>query len=203
MRSIHICFANDLLMFYRADRSSIRPLNASFQRFSRASSLQANVDKSSLYIGGVADQTRQEILDELGFTAGTLPFRYLGVPFASKKLNVSYYMPLIEKITARVTCWSAKLTFLWTGVVSVSKKALVAWETVYLPYVVGGLNVINFCLWNKTAILNYYIKGEAIDTVPIPKNASWVLRKILAAMEFFIQAPTYVGDLSVALNAAQ
>lgn len=77
------------------------------------------------------------------------------MPLASKKLSVNHFLPLIEKITAKITCWSAKLlsyagrvqliifltpkkvmksieqncrTFLCTGNVTISKKALVSWE---------------------------------------------------------------------------
>lgn len=48
--SIHICFADDVLMYCRADLISIILLNAAFNRFSEASGLQANNGKSSLYI---------------------------------------------------------------------------------------------------------------------------------------------------------
>ncbi|WMV10561.1 hypothetical protein MTR67_003946, partial [Solanum verrucosum] len=79
------------------------------QEVSKASGLQANTDKSSIYIAGVSDQTKQDIVEVLGFNVGTLPFRYLGVPLSSKKLIVVAYLPLIEKITSKITCWSAKL----------------------------------------------------------------------------------------------
>ncbi|KAH0707403.1 hypothetical protein KY290_011959 [Solanum tuberosum] len=156
-----------------ADIISVRLLNEAFVKISKASGLQANVDKSSLYIAGVATHTKAEILEELGYVEGTLSFRYLGVPLASKKLSVNHYLPLIEKIIAKVTCWSAKLlsyagrvqliksvlfgvqaywsqiffipkkvmksieqicrTFLWTGNVTISKKALVSWENICKP----------------------------------------------------------------------
>lgn len=56
------------------------------------------VEKSSLYIAGVATHTKEEILKQLGYTEGTLLFRYLEVPLASKKLSVNHYLPLIEKL---------------------------------------------------------------------------------------------------------
>nr|XP_016513599.1 PREDICTED: uncharacterized protein LOC107830521 [Nicotiana tabacum] len=68
-----------------ADIESIRILNASFPKFLVVFGLQANVDKRKL------------------------PFKYLGIPLDSKKLSVQQYLPLIAKITARVTCWLAKL----------------------------------------------------------------------------------------------
>ncbi|XP_070055784.1 uncharacterized protein [Nicotiana tomentosiformis] len=50
---IHICFADDLLMFCRADIESIILLQGVFQRFSTAFGLQAKIDKSSIYLAGV------------------------------------------------------------------------------------------------------------------------------------------------------
>lgn len=49
-KSVHVYFADDLLMFCRADIISIRLLNVAFHRFSNASGLQANISKSSIYM---------------------------------------------------------------------------------------------------------------------------------------------------------
>nr|XP_018634159.1 uncharacterized protein LOC104119208 [Nicotiana tomentosiformis] len=56
-----------------------------------------------------AYDTLEEIVEALGFTEGKLPFKYLGIPVDEKKLAVHQYLPLIEKIIARITCWLAKL----------------------------------------------------------------------------------------------
>lgn len=42
--------------------------------------------------------------------------------------------------------------FLWTGKAELSKRALVAWEKVELPYYAGGLNIVNVKWWNRAAI---------------------------------------------------
>ncbi|XP_049346797.1 uncharacterized protein LOC125811337 [Solanum verrucosum] len=89
LESVHVCFADDLLMYCRADLISVRLLNETFMKLSRASGLQVNADKISLYIAGVVDHIKQELLKELGYTEGTMPFRYLGVPLVSKKLSVN------------------------------------------------------------------------------------------------------------------
>lgn len=44
-----------------------------------------------------------------GMVEGALPFRYLGVPLATKKLNILYYQPLIQKILHRMNSWTTKL----------------------------------------------------------------------------------------------
>lgn len=85
---------------------------------------------------------------------------------------------------------------------TVSKKTLVSWANSCLPRAAGGLNIMNLCTWNKATILiflwdidrkeiiygcNGFIatttKMETFNPVRIPKNASWVVRKVLEARE--------------------
>ncbi|KAG5629695.1 hypothetical protein H5410_001412 [Solanum commersonii] len=72
-----------------AELISVKLLNEAFMRFSKALGLQANLEKSSLFIAGAADHTKEELLKEIGYVIGVLPFKYLGVPLASKKLSVN------------------------------------------------------------------------------------------------------------------
>ena len=49
----HLCFADDLLLFARGDLESIKAIQSCFSHFSQDSGLQANLNKSSIYCGGV------------------------------------------------------------------------------------------------------------------------------------------------------
>ncbi|XP_070014563.1 uncharacterized protein LOC142175548 [Nicotiana tabacum] len=49
-----------------------------------------------------------EIIQKLSYTIGELPFKYLGIPLATKKLSLIQWHPLIEKIVARIFSWTAK-----------------------------------------------------------------------------------------------
>ncbi|CAO2816302.1 unnamed protein product [Amaranthus hypochondriacus] len=49
----HLLFVDDLLMFCRADIPSVRSMMLNFKRFSKASGLEANTNKSNVYISGV------------------------------------------------------------------------------------------------------------------------------------------------------
>nr|QIA97952.1 hypothetical protein AP_R.00g000480-v1.0.a3 [Amaranthus palmeri] len=108
-RITHLLFADDLLMFCRADISSVQSMMRSFQIFSRASGLEANNSKSNVYISGVDDQCKMTILSYLQMEEGSFPFRYLGVPLHSKKLNSRDCRPLVDKIVGRIGYWSSKL----------------------------------------------------------------------------------------------
>ncbi|XP_059315648.1 uncharacterized protein LOC132066340 [Lycium ferocissimum] len=99
---------DDLLLFAKADLRSITKLQDKFIRFSRASGLQPNLAKSSVYIGGLDSAESQRISHYLGYGLGELPFKYLGVPLTTKKLSILQWQPLIEKVVTRISSWTAK-----------------------------------------------------------------------------------------------
>ncbi|XP_019236742.1 PREDICTED: uncharacterized protein LOC109216980 [Nicotiana attenuata] len=104
----HLSFADDLLMFARGDSKSVSTLHACFMQFSTASGLLANPNKSVIYFGGVAQDVRLEILQNTGYSLGELPFKYLGIPLDTKKLTALQWQPLIDKIVARISSWTAR-----------------------------------------------------------------------------------------------
>ncbi|XP_021745255.1 uncharacterized protein LOC110711184 [Chenopodium quinoa] len=65
--------------------------------------------KSEAYFGGVSDYNQAVLLHILGVAPGNIPFRYLGVPLSSKKLTISQCKPLVDKVTARINGWAARL----------------------------------------------------------------------------------------------
>lgn len=122
-------------MFCKAEISSIRLLQHTFLKFSNASGLQENADKSSIYLAIISNNLKQDILQELGYSEGTLPFRYFGVPLASKKLSVIQCWPLVEKTTQRINCWTVKL-LLYVGWLQLIKSVLFGiqsyWAQIFL-----------------------------------------------------------------------
>ncbi|XP_019225652.1 PREDICTED: uncharacterized protein LOC109207224 [Nicotiana attenuata] len=230
---MHVCFADDLLMFCKADLKSIKLLQDAFLKFSRASGLQENPNKSSGYIACINERMKELILRELGYNEGSLPFKYLGVPLAPKKLSNQQCRPLVEKITARISCWTSKLLS-YSGRFQLIKsvifrmqsywaqKSFGSMDRVCLPQTMGGLNVINLCNWNKAAIVkhlwaitkkkdclwirwihSYYIKNRSIDTMTIPKSAAWVVRKIIEQRKFILNLPSLQGNEQERLESLQ
>lgn len=68
----------------------------------------ANPDKLAEHFFGLACETEQCILEELGMPQGQFPFKYLGVPYTYKKLYVSHCLPLVEAISAKIKHWTGK-----------------------------------------------------------------------------------------------
>ncbi|KAH0724744.1 hypothetical protein KY284_000609 [Solanum tuberosum] len=91
------------------DLKSVEAISQCFLLFSKASGLKANLDKSVVYFGGVESLERDMILRQLSYSSGEFHFKYLGIPLLSKKkLSILQWQPLIRKIVARVTVWTAK-----------------------------------------------------------------------------------------------
>lgn len=100
----HLMFANDLLLFCRADYLSVSALMEQFQKFLSCSGLEANEDKCEICFVGVDDHVQQSICDALGMKKGSLPFRYLGVLLASRKLECGE-CKVLDRITKPSTHW--------------------------------------------------------------------------------------------------
>lgn len=101
-------FADNLLLFVRGDNQSVALLHKCFDQFSIASGLKANLNKSLVYFGRVDTTEHALILHQLGYVKGDLTFRYLGVPLTTKKMTVSQWKPLIDKIVAKISSWTAR-----------------------------------------------------------------------------------------------
>ena len=181
----HLLFADDLLMFCQADANSVSSMMSTFDRFSKASGLEANKSKSNVYLAGVDGQTKECIMSLLHMEEGDFPFRYLGVSLHSKKLNTKDCRPMVNKIIGRVKFWSSRLlsyagriqlvraqifclltkfikmvedvsrSFVWTRQEGLSGKAVIVWSQMVLHYAKGGLNLRHTYKWNKAALLKH------------------------------------------------
>ena len=124
----HMMFADDLLLFARADPLSASLLYQAFEKFSCASGLAANLEKSSVYFGGVPAGEQAVIQQVLPIPIGCLPIRYLGVPLTSKKLSVQDCKPLIENIVGRIRCWTTRFLS-YAGRLQLVKSVLFGMQT--------------------------------------------------------------------------
>ncbi|XP_021765407.1 uncharacterized protein LOC110729923 [Chenopodium quinoa] len=74
LKLTHLMFADDLLLFARADLTSLDLLMQAFLKFSGAFDLSANLDNSEAYFGGISEDEKALFLHVLGMSAGCLPF---------------------------------------------------------------------------------------------------------------------------------
>ena len=105
---IHLCFADDLLIFSKGDLKSVDGIQNVLKIFYSFSSLQFNSAKIELFSVGISRAVLEEIQQATGFKIGTLLVRYLGVPLVTRRLTANDCAPLVEKFFARMNGWAAK-----------------------------------------------------------------------------------------------
>lgn len=64
--------------------------------------------KIKIYCCGMPSDLMLQLSSVMELRLGTLPIGYLGVPFISGKLSQTDRIPLIDKITVRISSWSSR-----------------------------------------------------------------------------------------------
>lgn len=133
---IHLCFADDLLIFIDGSLSSVQNVLQILKEFELRSGLAVSVQKSSFFASGLTQQELDTIKVSTGMPNASLPVRYLGVPLCTKKLSIANCEVLLQQVKGRLTSWSAtSLSF--------------AGRLLLIKTVIAGIN--NF--WCSTFIL--------------------------------------------------
>ncbi|KAL9679299.1 hypothetical protein QQ045_017157 [Rhodiola kirilowii] len=102
----HIMFADDFILFSSGRPSAVKAINEVVSNFLNCSRLSINFQKSQL-IAGEMNAGKVVWVDEvIGTKVSPLPVRYLGLPLTSRILSRKDRESLVEKITARLDCWS-------------------------------------------------------------------------------------------------
>lgn len=86
---INVSFVDDLRLFSRGDVMFVQLMIDRFNDFSASIGLYVNPGKCKIYYGGMTHSMGNMLADIIGFSAETLPFRYLGIPLSSKMLTNS------------------------------------------------------------------------------------------------------------------
>lgn len=105
----NLTFADDILLFCKGDIMSVNMMMNTVKFFSLSTGLIMNPRKCKLFCGGISDETKEAIKEITNFDEGQLPIKYLGVPLTNKRLNITHYIPLIEKVVGRIRHWTSRL----------------------------------------------------------------------------------------------
>ncbi|CAA7026594.1 unnamed protein product [Microthlaspi erraticum] len=71
------------------------------------SKLLQSRNKTELFTAGMS-QIESAAIANYGFPIGSFPIRYLGLPLTCRKLRISEYSPLVEKLSKQFTTWSVR-----------------------------------------------------------------------------------------------
>ena len=154
----HLCFADDLMVFVEGTKGSVEGALSVFEVFAQWSGLNISIEKSTVYMAGVAVEERNRILRNFPFAEGTLPVRYLGLPLMTKVMGKNDYLPLVERARSRINTWTC--TFLsYAGRLQLIKAVLMSivnfWAGVFRLPSKGIKEVEQLCasfLWTGPAL---------------------------------------------------
>ncbi|KAL2224544.1 UNVERIFIED_CONTAM: hypothetical protein Sindi_3022100 [Sesamum indicum] len=141
-RIFQLGFADDVILFSRADMESLRIFKAGLDRFAEWSGLRLNVQKNHLIISRSAQTVREEMLALLAFQEGVLPMRYLGLPVISSLLTIADCHPLLQKIDKRIAGWEGT-TISYAGRVQIIKSVLISLSLYWASAFIIPKKVIN------------------------------------------------------------
>ena len=163
----HLMFADDLILFGKADVPTIRIMKEALDSFSQSTGLVANLLKSQIFLGGCSTSLHNHCLQVADFPEGSLPMMYLGIPITASRLSNLECSNLVEKITARVHIWATKnLSFAGRSMLinGVIFGMFNYWASIFLlPQKV---------LDKLTSICRNFLWGGKIDSSKIP-YISW------------------------------
>jgi len=105
----HVLYADDIMLFCKGNISGIHALRDLFLRYVECSGQFINPAKSTIFSGSISQSRLNQLVNLLGFNAGSLPFTYLGVPIFKGKPNSIFLQPLVDKIKQKLAAWKASL----------------------------------------------------------------------------------------------
>ncbi|XP_020258390.1 uncharacterized protein LOC109834785 [Asparagus officinalis] len=157
LKITHLIFADDLLLFAKGDLYSVQRLYQCFKDFSATIGLEANLNKCSIYFGGVQDSVKSDINNFLGFIQGAISFRYLGVPLICKRLSYVDCSPLIDSISNQFQKCLKHKNLSYAGRLQVIKSVILGiqnyWTSNFILPVKITMKMDELCrkfLWGKT-----------------------------------------------------
>jgi hypothetical protein len=105
----HLLFADDCLVFIKADDRSAQRLNTILDIYSTGSGQSANKMKSSVYCSpNCSAQSRAAVQGTLQIDREALSEKYLGLPTASGRITEEQFEHLVEKSRSKAQGWSEK-----------------------------------------------------------------------------------------------
>lgn len=105
----HCLYADDVLIFCKGTLANVRHIMKLFELYGQYSGQVVNAAKSKFYSGAISLSRVQTITSITGFSHGTIPFTYLGVPLFIGKPKALYLRPIVDKIQTKLSAWKGSL----------------------------------------------------------------------------------------------
>ncbi|KAL0401945.1 UNVERIFIED_CONTAM: LINE-1 reverse transcriptase [Sesamum latifolium] len=165
MQLCQLGFADDLLLFSKADMSLVHIFKRALTVFADLSGLRANLHKSHLILSRSAGPLRDTLLAILDFQEGHLPLRVQLIKSVMSALQVYWAMAfilpkhVIKEIEQRLR------NFLWKGSTDVG-YAKVSWQQVCRPVSEGGLGTRDLHALNRGLMSRHLWRSLQLTAPP-------------------------------------
>lgn len=100
----HLYFVNDLMVFSKVDRMSLKLIKEALDNFQDWFNIQANFFNSYIFMVGMRNDELIDLASIIGYDIGSLSIKYLRVPLITSKLRSKNCKPLINRILERIEC---------------------------------------------------------------------------------------------------
>ncbi|XP_062103358.1 uncharacterized protein LOC133814412 [Humulus lupulus] len=150
LKIINLCFADDLVIFCKANSGSSQVVKQVFEEICNSTSLKANISKSHVFFGGVSTAVKDQLLQILQLEEGTFPLKYLGILMRPTKWKMTDCGEILNKIKLRLHTWASRhlsyagRTQLITSVLLGSRNY---WMNIFLLPQSIVKEVDKLCLW--------------------------------------------------------
>ena len=180
----HLCFADDLLIFSRADCHSVSIMLNTLQEFAAMLGLRCNPSKSFVFVSSTSSNIREELINLTGFREGALPITYLGVPLISSRLRNADSNMLVDLITSRITNWTSRFLS-YAGRLQLVNSVLFAVQTYWASMFIlpSGITnklekILSNFLWSGSSLKPPCLKGSWEDATRPRKEGGLGIKKL-------------------------
>lgn len=97
------------MVFCRGTKQNLLNLMNLFREYEETSGQVLSLSKCRFYPGCISSSRIATLSNVLGFTAGSIPFKYLGVPIFRGKLTKSHLQPIAYRVKSKLSTWKGSL----------------------------------------------------------------------------------------------
>jgi hypothetical protein len=150
----HLQFADDTLILGTKCWLNVRSILAVLLLLQEISGLKVNFNKSMLTGVNISSTWLVEAASVLNYRTGTIPFLYLGLPIGGDSRKLSFWKPVVERITSRLSSWNNKfLSF--GGRLVLLKSVLSSLPVYFLSFFKAPTGIIS----SIESLFNFFFGG--------------------------------------------
>jgi hypothetical protein len=102
-------YADDTILFMEHNLEKAVNMKLILCIFEQLSGLKINFHKSEIFCFGKAEDEVDQYKSIFGCEAGSLPFKYLGIPIHYRRLLNKEWNPVEDRFEKKLGCWQGKL----------------------------------------------------------------------------------------------